>query len=102
MIDSTLRLERFVEETRDPGCGVLLVDVVLGHGSDPTPATELAPAVQAATEQDVAVVVSLIGTDGDPQGLEPTARQLQSAGADVYLSNAVAARAATGLVTRRA
>ena len=43
----------------------------------------------------MAVVVSLIGTRGDPQGLEPTALALQSAGADVYLSNAAAARAAT-------
>jgi len=101
MIDSTLRLERFAEEIKDPGCGVLLLDVVLGHGSDLAPATALVPAIRAATEQDVAVVVSLIGTKGDPQGLEPTARQLQSAGADVYLSNADAARVATGLVTRR-
>jgi FdrA protein len=101
MIDSTLRLERFAREIRDPRCGVLLLDVVLGHGSDPAPAAGLVPAIEAAAEQDVAVVVSLIGTRGDPQGLEPTARQLQSAGADVYLSNAVAARVATELVRRR-
>ena len=101
MIDSTLRLERFAEELEDPNCGVLLLDVVLGHGSDLAPAIALVPLIRAATEQDVAVVVSLIGTQGDPQGLEPTARQLQSAGADVYLSNAAAARAATGLLTRR-
>jgi FdrA protein len=101
MIDSTLRLERFAQEIEDPSCGVVLLDVVLGHGSDPAPATGLVPAIEAAAERDVAVVVSLIGTRGDPQGLEPTAKQLQSAGADVYLSNAVAARAATELATRR-
>jgi FdrA protein len=101
MIDSTLRLERFAREIEDPNCGVVLLDVVLGHGSDLAPAIALVPAIRAATERDVAVVVSLIGTEGDPQGLEPTARQLQSAGADVYLSNADAARVATGLATRR-
>jgi FdrA protein len=101
MIDPTLRLERFAREIEDASCGVVLIDVVLGHGSDPAPAVALVPVIEAATERDVAVVVSLIGTRGDPQGLEPTAVALQSAGADVYLSNAVAARVATGLVTRR-
>jgi FdrA protein len=101
MIDSTLRLERFAQEIEDATCGVVLLDVVLGHGSDPAPAAALVPAIKAAAEHDVAVVVSLIGTRGDPQGLEATAMQLRSAGADVYLSNAAAARAATDLVTRR-
>ena len=100
MIDSTLRLQRFSQEINDPSCGVVLLDVVLGHAADPAPAIALAPVIDAATEQDVAVVVSLIGTRGDPQGLEQTAKQLQSAGADVYLSNAAAARVATGLVRR--
>ena len=101
MIDSTLRVERFAQDVEDPGCGVVLLDVVLGHGSDPSPATALVPVIENATQQDVAVVVSLIGTRGDPQGLDATAKQLQSAGADVFLSNAVAAGVATGLVTRR-
>jgi FdrA protein len=102
MIDSTLRVERFAREIEDPSCGVVLLDVVLGHGSDPSPAGALVPVIESATQQRVAVVVSLIGTRGDPQGLDATARQLQSAGADVFLSNAVAAQVATGLVTRRA
>jgi len=98
MIDWTLRLERFAEEVADPDCGVLLVDVVLGFGSHPAPADVLAPAVRLATESGVAVVVSLIGTSGDPQGLQTTALTLQEAGASVYLSNADAARAAAALV----
>jgi FdrA protein len=98
MIDWTLRMERFDAEVADPECAVLLVDVVLGYGSHMDPAGVLAPHVRAATEQGVAVVVSLIGTSGDPQGLEKTALALQSAGASVYLSNATAARVAAGLV----
>jgi FdrA protein len=100
MIDPTLRLERFAHEIEDPTCGVVLIDVVLGHGSDPAPAAALVPVIEAAAEQNVAVVVSLIGTRGDPQGFEATATQLQAAGADVYLSNADAARAATVLARR--
>jgi FdrA protein len=101
MIDWTLRLERFAMEVADPDCGVLLIDVVLGHGAHPAPAAILAPSVRSATEHGVAVVVSLVGTSGDPQGLEPTALELQDAGASVYLSNATAARAAVGLLKRR-
>ena len=62
MIDSTLRVERFSQEINDPSCGVVLLDVVLGHAADPAPALALAPVITAATEQDVAVVVSLIGS----------------------------------------
>jgi FdrA protein len=98
MIDWTLRMERFDAEVADPACGVLLIDVVLGYGSHMDPVGVLAPHVRVATEQGVAVVVSLIGTSGDPQGLEKTALALQSAGASVYLSNATAARVAAGLV----
>jgi FdrA protein len=98
MIDWTLRMERFDVEVSDPACGVLLLDVVLGYGSHMDPAGVLVPHVRSATEHGVAVVVSLIGTSGDPQGLEKTALALQSAGASVYLSNAAAARVAAGLV----
>jgi FdrA protein len=102
MIDWTLRMERFDDEVADPECGVLLVDVVLGYGAHLDPAGVLVPHVQAATQQGVAVVVSLIGTSGDPQGLESTALALQAAGASVYLSNATAARVAAGLVKESA
>ena len=44
------------------------------------------------------MVVSLVGSSGDPQGLERTATTLAAAGASVHLSNAAAARVATALV----
>lgn len=104
MIDSSLRTERIAVEAADPGCGVLLLDVVLGHGSQPDPAAELAPAITKARaraaedNRDLAVVVALIGTDGDPQGLNHQAETLVAAGASVHLSNAAAARKAVELV----
>ena len=73
MIDPTLRLERLAREAADPSVGVVLLDVVLGHGADPDPAATLAPAVRAARAaagRDLAVVVSLCGTAGDPQDRE--------------------------------
>ena len=45
MIDPSLRLERIAVEAADPTCGVLLLDLVLGHGAHPDPAAELAEAI---------------------------------------------------------
>jgi FdrA protein len=99
MIDQSLRLERLAAEAADPAVALLLLDVVLGHGAHPDPATELGPAISAARERGgVAVVVSLIGTRADPQGLDRQATILQQAGAHVFGSNAAAARYACGLI----
>jgi FdrA protein len=106
MIDPTLRLERVAAEAADPGCGVLLLDLVLGHGAHPDPTPELADAIRTArlvaatAGRDLPVVVSLTGTRRDPQGLETSAVQLSSAGASVHLSNAAAARQAVALLGR--
>jgi FdrA protein len=101
MIDPALRLERIAVEAADPSCAVLLLDVVLGHGSHPDPARDLVPAIRKAREtaaaagRDLAVVVALVGSKDDPQGLEATGQALAAAGASVHLSNADAARTAT-------
>jgi FdrA protein len=97
MIDLGPRLALVAKEAADPAVGTLLLDVVLGHGAHPDPAAELAPAIRAASAS-VNVVVSLVGTADDPQGLERQAVQLRAAGAHVCLSNAEAARLAVSLV----
>jgi Protein of unknown function (DUF1116)/CoA-ligase len=100
MIDPSLRLELFAEQAADPDVAVVLMDVVLGHGADPDPAHRWAPvirdAIAAATASGrvLTVVVSLCGTDGDPQGRDSQGAQLSGAGAQVFSSNAAAARAA--------
>ena len=95
MIDPTLRLEEIARVAADPETAVLLLDVVLGHGAEPDPAALLAPAVEAATrDHGLAVVVSCVGTEGDPQGLTRQAEALAAAGAEVFLSNAEATRIA--------
>lgn len=98
MIDQTLRLERIRDESAT--AAVLLLDVVLGHGAHPDPATELALAIDAARQAnpDLAVVVSLCGSRGDPQGRDDQVRRLSNVGASVHLSNADAVRAAAGLI----
>ncbi|HEV7931650.1 MAG TPA: FdrA family protein [Actinomadura sp.] len=101
LMDPTLRLERLAAEAADPSCGVILLDVVLGHGAEPDPSALLAPAIEeglAARPGDLSVVVSLCGTDSDPQDRDRQAATLYGAGASVFASNAAAARHAVSLI----
>jgi FdrA protein len=108
MIDQRSRLDRLGVEAADPAFTVVLLDVVLGYGAHPDPAAELAPAISAARRtaadagRDLAVVVSLVGTSRDSQGLQRQAEALASAGASVHLSNAAAAREAVERTNRAA
>lgn len=94
MIDPSLRREHLARAAADPATGVLLLDVVLGHGAEPDPAAGLAPAL---TEIDRPVVVAVVGTAADPQDLHRQVRVLAEAGAEVHLSNAAATRRAIEL-----
>jgi FdrA protein len=100
MIDPAVVADRVrAAADADGGAGVVLVDVVLGHGAHPDPASEIAPALSAAGAAGAATVAVLIGTAGDPQGLDRQARALTDAGAIVQRSNARAAEQAAALVT---
>ena len=98
MIDQRLRLQRLEAAGRDQQVGVILLDVVLGYGAHPDPASELAPVISRATAAGAAVVVSLCGTKGDPQDRDRQALHLNEAGASVWLSNAAAAGHAISLI----
>ncbi|MFC0224263.1 FdrA family protein [Nocardioides zeicaulis] len=101
MIDPTLRNEQLARAAADPQTGVILLDLVLGHGAEPDPAAMLAPAISAArADRPVPVVVSLVGTDLDPQGLDAQRDALVAAGAEVHLSNAAATRRALDLLSQ--
>jgi FdrA protein len=95
MIDPTLRLEHLTRAAADPDTAVLLLDVVLGHGAEPDPAALLAPALARVRQP---VVVAVVGTAADPQGLDRQVRALADAGAEVHLSNARATRRAVELI----
>jgi FdrA protein len=91
MIDPTLRLERLAEVAADETTGVVLMDVVLGHGAEDDPSASLAPAI---TDIRPPVVVTVVGTSHDPQRLDRQVDALVAAGAEVHLSNAGATRRA--------
>jgi FdrA protein len=98
MIDQRLLIDHFEEVIGDDTTGVVLLDVVLGYGAHPDPASGLVPAIETAVGRDIAVVVSLCGCAGDPQDRGRQAHTLQRAGASVWSSNAAAARHAVALV----
>ena len=99
MLDNELRVRRLLQEARDPETGLLLLDVVLGDGAHPDPASELAPAVEKAIAlaakdgRPLPVVTVVIGTDEDPQGLGRQIEQLEAAGAFVFTRHDEAVRA---------
>lgn len=98
MLDNTLRIQRLLQEAEDPEVAVILLDVVLGYGSHPDPAGELAPAIAQAIAtaekagRHLEVVAVTVGTDEDPQGLEEQMEKLQAAGARVENRNESAVR----------
>ena len=63
----------------------------------PTRPPSSPPALTAARAAGAATVAVLIGTAGDPQGLDRQARALVDAGAIVHRSNARAAEEAAAL-----
>ena len=98
MIDPSLRAERVVKESLDPTVAVILADCVIGYGSHPNPAEDLADAIRTAkanAEKDgryLSVITSVCGTEEDPQSLSKTQQQLRDAGAVVMPTNSQATR----------
>jgi succinyl-CoA synthetase alpha subunit len=90
MIDPSLRQERIVAEAGDPETGVIAFDVVLGYGSHPDMATEMALAVgkaKKAAKHDIVFAATVCGTEDDPQNYRRQVATLESAGVHVFPSN---------------
>ena len=104
MMDNDLRIRRLFQEAEDPSVAAILLDVVLGYGAHPDPASELAPVIAQAREQaswasrSLTVVAAVLGTDEDPQDMAAQITQLEAAGAHVETSNEAAIRYAGQMV----
>jgi FdrA protein len=101
MIDPSGRLELLRATADDPAVAVVLLDVVLGHGSHEDPAGQLAPVcAELMAGGGPPVVAYLLGTEADPQGWSRQRAVLREAGCIVPETNARAAYAAAALVRR--
>jgi FdrA protein len=101
MIDPSARREIVRAQARGTEVAVVLLDVVLGHGSHPDPAGEIAPTCADLVAGGAAVVAYVLGTRADPQDFEAQRRTLRAAGAVVTQTSAQAARAAAAIAARR-
>ena len=97
MVDLTVRCAKLAEAAADERVGCILLDVVLGHGSHPDPAAELAAAVRPLAGRAL-VIARVCGTPADPQSSDRQIERMRAAGAIVAPSNAVAARLAARAV----
>ena len=105
MIDPTISLLYLAKAADDPETAVILMDIVLGFCAQQNPASLYSPAIVQARERakvagrSLPIIISLCGTEGDPQRLSMQRAALEAAGAMVFESNEMAARAAAFLVS---
>ncbi|HXZ05340.1 MAG TPA: hypothetical protein VEH81_10925, partial [Ktedonobacteraceae bacterium] len=105
MIDPTISLQYLERAADDPETAVILLDIVLGFCALQNPASVFSPAIIQAREKakvagrSLPVIISLCGTEGDPQRLSLQRTALEAAGAMVFESNEVAASAAALLAS---
>ena len=96
MIDYSTRTRRMLTEAEDPETAVLLLDIVLGFGSNMNPLAEILPVIRQVRKisgqgkRFIPVVCSVTGTDKDPQSRSAVVAALQAEGVFVMESNAAA------------
>ena len=104
MMDNELRINRLEIEAADPETALIILDVVLGYGSHPDPASELGLAIKSVRDKAdkagryLEIVAILSGTDADPQDMAAQEKLLKEAGAKVYRSSDQGVRYAGKLV----
>ncbi len=102
MIDPTSRIDLMREEGRDAEVAVVLLDVVLGHGSHPDPAGELLPVLaELMADGGPQVVAYVLGSNSDPQDYGRQRAMLEGIGCIVTETAARAAYAAAAIAGRR-
>jgi FdrA protein len=100
MIDPAARREVMREQAFGPDVAAVLLDVVIGYGSHPDPAGEIAGTCAGIVAGGAAVVGYVLGAPGDKQGLNRQRATLAEAGAIVTDSAAQAARTAALIAGR--
>lgn len=102
MIDPEARIALLREHGAEPDVAAIVLDVVLGHGANLDPAAELAPVCrEIADAGGPVVVVYVLGTEHDPQGLERQRAAFTDAGCVVTETAARATLAAAAIAMRR-
>ena len=106
MIDPTIRRIRLIEEAKDPETAVVLMDFVLGYGSNPDPVGAHLDAIKKAKEiarnqgNELIFVAYVLGVEEDPQRMSDQVSKLEKAGVIVMPTNAMASLSAALIASR--
>ena len=106
MIDPTIRKLRLVDESMDSKVAVILLDFVLGYGSNSDPVgaiiNEIKDAKNNAERQGryLSIVAHVCGTRKDPQNYESSIQLLKKSGVIVMPTNAFATIASATIASR--
>lgn len=93
IIDQSSRMGRIIQETQQGNIRVFLLDVFLGYGAHSDPGSDLARVIAEAKKVYekkggyLSFVVSLAGTERDPQNYQEQKEKLEKAGAIVTESS---------------
>ncbi len=98
VFDPAQRLQRLKQEIADPSVGLIAMDIILGPGVAPDPASCYVPLMREHPE--IRFVCAICGSEEDPQGKQEIRRMLQGAGAIVTDSNYESARLCAGICLR--
>lgn len=107
MIDYSTRNKRILYEANDPETAVILLDIVLGYGSNMDPLSEIVPVIKEVKEitsrqkRYLPIICSVTGTDKDPQNRTTVAAALAAEGMLVMESNAAASKLAKFLIEKK-
>ena len=87
MIDPSTRIDRFIQEAKDPSVGVIVMDFVLGFGAHEDPVGAMLPAIIEAKQlaesegRHLEIIGYILGTELDSQNMEDQVNKLLAAGA---------------------
>lgn len=108
MIDPSVRLERIVQEARDPEVGVIMLDFILGYGSHPDPVGLTLPAIKEAQAiakkegRHLEILAFVLGTELDPQNTEEQIAKLDREGVTISSSSENTGLLSRGFVEKEA
>jgi hypothetical protein len=106
MIDPTIRKLRLVDESIDSKVAVILLDFVLGYGSNSNPVGAIINEIKDVkkhAERDgryLSIIAHVCGTKKDPQNYESSVELLKKSGVIVMPSNAFATIASATIASR--
>ncbi len=104
MIDYSTRNKRILTEAKDPETAVIMLDIVLGYGSNMDPLSEIVPTLKEAQKiakkdnRHIPIICYVTGTDSDPQNRSKVVAGLEKVGAIIQPSNVQATRLALEIV----